>query len=495
MWVRDPDGVLCSVTDEDDNIMIMNKSGVGVCLLLAALLPMAHAISVSYGSSGYSGSVSLSEAYQLDDSAALAESTALSSGGVSQSTSISGTGLNLVSKSVSGSTYGIEAAAQSYGALDMSAALSASGTSGGMSQSVSGAGNIAASSAGTSGADAVCNIAQVENGLISTTQSISSGGSVSGSQSTTLEGEVGVVGSISTSGDSGMVVTGDIIGEGRMDADLRSSDASITGQVSVDGTVWMNSQDMSIVGSNDFGIAVEGLRVAGDGIGTFGVNAAHVSGDAAKKSNVKTNAVVYYQNSPISYTTTGWRWNRANPLVLYLRADKNLASEGLNSNSVRTAITNAADTWDAVTTRNLFYDGGVIVDPRKNADNPYDGYSVHAWKYLSLAPSALAYSRTRYGYPKVNGYYTVLESDVSYNTRYSWTTDLSRAQMYNGRIFDVQTVALHELGHTLGLGDLYTLPSTDPRRGDYSQIMNSYNDPQRTLGNGDIAGIRKLYGS
>lgn len=476
--------------------MIVNKNGVGVCLLLAALfLPMAHAISVSYGSSGYSGSVSVSETYKLDDSTAMAETTDLSSGALSQSTSLSGTGLNLVTKSISGGAYGIEAAAQSYGALGMSTALSASGTSGGMSQSVSGAGNIAAVSAGTSGSDAVCNIAQVENGLISTAQSITSGGSVSGAQSTSLEGEIGVVGSISITGDSGMAVTGEIIGEGKIDADLCSSDTSITGQVSVDGTRWMDSQDMSIVGSNDFGIVVEGLRVAGDGIGTFSVNAAHVSTADARKSNVRTNAMTYYQNSPLSYTTTGWRWNRASPLVLYLKADSNLASEGLNSNSVREALTSAADTWDGVTSRNLFYDGGVIIDSRKNADNPYDGYSVHAWKYLSLAPSALAYSRTRYGYPKVNGYYTVLESDVSYNTRYSWTTDWSTAVNNNGRIFDVQTVALHELGHTLGLGDLYTLPSTDPRRGDYSQIMNSYNDPQRTLGSGDIAGIRKLYGS
>ncbi|MCX8207384.1 MAG: hypothetical protein N3G75_06090 [Methanothrix sp.] len=476
--------------------MIMNKSGVGVCLLLAALLlPMADAISVSYGSSGYSGSVSVSEAYQLDDSTALAESTDLSSGAVSQSTSISGTGLNLVSKSVSGGTYGIAAAAQSYGALGMSTSLSASSASGGMSQSVSGTGNIAAVSEGTSGADAVCNIAHVENGLISTTQSISSGGSVSGSQSTSLEGEIGVVGSISTTGDSAMAVTGDIIGEGKIDADLRSSEASITGQVSVDGTTWMDSQDMSIVGSNDFGIAVEGLRVAGGGIGAFSVNAAHVSTAEATKSNVKTNAMTYYQNSPLSYTTTGWRWNKASPLVLYLKADSNLASEGLNSNAVKDAITNAAETWDEVTSRNLFYDEGVIIDSNKNADNPYDGYSVHAWKYLSLAPSALAYSRTRYGSPKVNGYYTVFESDVSYNTRYSWTTDLTTAVNNNGRIFDVQTVALHELGHTLGLGDLYTLPSTDPRKGDYSQIMNSYNDPQRTLGNGDKAGILKLYGN
>lgn len=463
--------------------------------LLFVMLPAAQAISLSYGTGGYGGSVAVSEVYQLDDSAALAESTDLSSGSVSQSTSISGTGLNLVSKSVSGKTYGIDAAAQSYGALALSASLSGSGSSGEMGQSISGAGNIAAYTTAISGSDGVCNIAQVENGYITTTQTISAGESVSGAQGTSLQGEIGVVGSISTSGDSGMAVTGEILGEGTIDADLRSSDASITGQVSVDGTTWMDSHDMGMVKNGDFGLAVEGLRLAGGEVGAFSVNAAQVSTQDAKKRNVKTNAVVYYQNSPSSYTLTGWRWNRAKPLVLYLRNDKNLAGEGLTAKQAKTAIENAANTWDVVTSRNLFYDRGGIIDSKKRADNPYDGYSVHAWKYLSRAPSALAYSRTRYGYPKVNGYYTVYESDVSYNTRYRWTTDWNTAVKYNGRIFDVQTVALHELGHTLGLGDLYTLRSTDPRRYDYYQIMNSYNDPQRTLGAGDKAGIRRLYGS
>ncbi|WP_369424877.1 matrixin family metalloprotease, partial [Methanothrix sp.] len=56
--------------------------------------------------------------------------------------------------------------------------------------------------------------------------------------------------------------------------------------------------------------------------------------------------------------------------------------------------------------------------------------------------------------------------------------------------FDIRTIALHELGHTLGLADLYDISNTD-------QIMYGYNDgtSRWTLGSGDIAGIRKLYGA
>ncbi|MDQ1262929.1 MAG: hypothetical protein QG575_2110, partial [Euryarchaeota archaeon] len=57
-----------------------------------------------------------------------------------------------------------------------------------------------------------------------------------------------------------------------------------------------------------------------------------------------------------------------------------------------------------------------------------------------------------------------------------------------------------ELGHSIGLDDIYstyyggTLSPKDPRTKDYEQVMNLYNGPQRTLGNGDKYGVQKLYG-
>jgi hypothetical protein len=58
-------------------------------------------------------------------------------------------------------------------------------------------------------------------------------------------------------------------------------------------------------------------------------------------------------------------------------------------------------------------------------------------------------------------------------------------------ILDVQTVALHEMGHTIGLGDTYL---HDIYQYDLSQIMGYYDGVQRTLGSGDNAGVKKLYG-
>jgi hypothetical protein len=52
----------------------------------------------------------------------------------------------------------------------------------------------------------------------------------------------------------------------------------------------------------------------------------------------------------------------------------------------------------------------------------------------------------------------------------------------------------------LVMGDIYTteyggtLQPRDPRTQDYEQVMNAYDGPQRTLGNGDKTGAQLLYG-
>ena len=55
---------------------------------------------------------------------------------------------------------------------------------------------------------------------------------------------------------------------------------------------------------------------------------------------------------------------------------------------------------------------------------------------------------------------------------------------------DLQNIATHELGHSAGMGDLYSLSCDQETMFGYSQEGETN---KRDLNNGDIAGITSLY--
>jgi hypothetical protein len=126
-----------------------------------------------------------------------------------------------------------------------------------------------------------------------------------------------------------------------------------------------------------------------------------------------------------------------------------------------------------------------------------DGKNVHLWSNgFEAGSDTLAMTITWYSRAKFllsadgRRYSEAVESDCWYNDQFTWRVD-SKADVGTGAdsgSFDIQTIALHELGHTLGLDDLYE----DANSG---QTMHGYNDGTSdwTLANGDKAGIKKLY--
>lgn len=472
--------------------------------VLSMLVAPASSISVSYTSGGGGHAAFSSMSYDLDDSTTLRADAVLDSGSIAQSTQASGSGQNAINQQVSGGASSVGNNILSNGAFSASTSATASTGGAGIQQQVMAAGDASVSLSGTNGAGSAGQEAGVMSGVISASQSVSTSGStsagsgVAASQITEISGLAGSVGSGTFSDDGAMAASGSFLGEGILKAELSSNtleNVKLSGNVATDGVTWMNDEDLQQVAEKGGGVAVHGLRAVPGGMGTFDMNAASLdAGVLADMGQVMTQA---QGGSYSSYALTGYRLNTRDPKIqLYLKDDSNLQGRGLTGVQVQAAITNAANTWDDAVAQNIFADGStVIIDPNKNTDNPYDGSNVLAWKYLSDAPSALAYSRTRYNYPIVDGYWTALESDVSFNTAFSWsTTGVDGTPRQSGDPIDVETVALHELGHTIGLGDLYTLPDGDARKSDFSQIMNSYNDVQRTLGNGDRAAAQVLYG-
>jgi len=81
----------------------------------------------------------------------------------------------------------------------------------------------------------------------------------------------------------------------------------------------------------------------------------------------------------------------------------------------------------------------------------------------------------------------MLENDVEFNDYYSWST---AAGCPAGR-YDVQGIATHELGHALGLLDLYG--TADSEKTMYG-ISSTGETKKRTLEPDDIDGIKYIYG-
>jgi len=80
----------------------------------------------------------------------------------------------------------------------------------------------------------------------------------------------------------------------------------------------------------------------------------------------------------------------------------------------------------------------------------------------------------------------MLDSDLKFNTEYSWSTDGS------AEYFDVQNVATHEFGHSAGLADLYADSDAEKTMYGYSSKGET---KQRTLDQDDINGVISLYGN
>ena len=190
------------------------------------------------------------------------------------------------------------------------------------------------------------------------------------------------------------------------------------------------------------------------------------------------------------YALLGGHWTTKNPQLQYTYYTSgqptNLASPGVVSD-----INVATSLWDSQTLQQLFGstgNAGNAVSSTNNAQlsfNTLDGIHEVGWANLGTSSSS-AIAMTSLRWNAKTG--SMIDADVGFNTqwRYGWTTDTS-----TGALADVETIALHEFGHVLGLDDIYNKPT---KQFDYTEIMNSYWGSHRSLGKGDIAGLQKLYG-
>ena len=461
--------------------------------------------SVSYGRDGAFSSTN----YNLDTSTSLKDVGTLGDNIISRTSQVSGSGANEISYQTSAKGNKVNSAIKSSGVLSATTSTTASGEVAFLSQDVAGSGDLAAVVQGQSDSTSTGQMNAVLNGRTSASMNALAGRDLSTSgQSTTISGDAGATSSSSNGAENNMAVRGGFSGSGDLNTELTSvaaGRAGIYGTGSFNGQQVINNDMLDVLSPGELSVSANGIYEDRKGdLGTFGVTATNVLKPSQNKVS-QDNGV---------YATTGYRW--ADNVQIQYQLSTNLIGSSTTSNAKLWAreISEGANEWDLNTAKDVDLFKGSDTANTPGSTNVimfttkvpkpgayYGGTGDGKNNYMALTKAVtgrtIAVTWTWYYNPDpdidVYGpdrtrYNRVAESDIYFNGNMKWraATAESTATYYK---FDIRTIATHEVGHTLGLADLYGLE-------DKSKTMYGYNNGQVdwSLGNADLLGLQKLYG-
>lgn len=113
-----------------------------------------------------------------------------------------------------------------------------------------------------------------------------------------------------------------------------------------------------------------------------------------------------------------------------------------------------------------------------------DGQNIIAWGKTSS--NALAVTYTWY-YPSTG---LSAEEDTIFNKSYPWFWNASNTACTDSNSYDAQDILTHELGHWMGLNDIYTADYVNNTMYGYGSMGEVKKD---TLTTGDIQGVQAIY--
>jgi len=174
------------------------------------------------------------------------------------------------------------------------------------------------------------------------------------------------------------------------------------------------------------------------------------------------------------YRQTLLKWNTL-PISYVI----NPSGSGPSQTFVESAISTAAETWDNATGEELFNNAY-----RVNTTASWgiaDSQNVLTWgNYAQSGVIAV----TRYWIDTTTK--SIAEFDIMFDIDYVWGDATT-----NPLVMDVQNIATHEMGHGIGLSDVYKVPCSAVTMYGYS---NNGDISKRSLEQPDITGLQALYG-
>lgn len=186
-----------------------------------------------------------------------------------------------------------------------------------------------------------------------------------------------------------------------------------------------------------------------------------------------TGSKVRWSALPVNYVI-----NPISPLP-----EKLLLTEG----QIENAIYNGAETWDAAATSKELMNDNYMVDYAAV-------YGVRDQKNVIAFgnyPTNGVIAVTTVWYNTVTK--SIVEFDIEFDTDWTWG-DLGNTETPpdpTSTVMDLQNIAIHELGHSVGLADVYDSACWTVTMYGYS----NYGETQkRTLEQPDIKGLQTLYG-
>ncbi|MBI5347378.1 MAG: matrixin family metalloprotease, partial [Candidatus Aenigmarchaeota archaeon] len=154
--------------------------------------------------------------------------------------------------------------------------------------------------------------------------------------------------------------------------------------------------------------------------------------------------------------------------------------QALDENFIASAVFNSAETWDAKTSKELMNDMYAIDYTATYGVQNYANAIV-----FGNYPTTGVIAVTSVWYNPATK--AIVEFDVMFDTDWTWGD-----ATVNPTVMDLQNIATHEIGHGIGLADVYDTVCSAVTMYGYSD----YGETQkRTLEQPDITGLWTLYGA